>query len=309
MNKSLSHYNSLGFKLFYCKPDKSPKVHWTKAESHISVEEATKWTKKGGYIGARPPENILVLDVDNHRGKSEGLESLSKIINASGLSRGDFIGGTMITKTPNGYHFFYLINTNDEDSKHVIGQCTGILPGIDIRTNKGYVIAPPSPGYVLQSLEITNLQKTVNDYLKSMKKDFLGNPTIGKSSTGGRQEKVKSDIIKDTEVLDRILYVANPYHYRDTLKWQKFCWSLVETFGSGWDVYSKLINWSRLDIKYSDEDEYPNSNYIKCFDKSNGGVTLGSTIYNLRDTINLIGGVITLAKRANNLKSLKETKQ
>jgi hypothetical protein len=46
---------------------------------------------------------------------------------------------TCIAKTPRGYHLYFLIPKDE-----TIGSAAGVMPGVDIRGEGGYIIAPPS---------------------------------------------------------------------------------------------------------------------------------------------------------------------
>lgn len=70
---------------------------------------------------------LVVVDVDK---KSGGFESLNKIK--------DIIEPTLTVKTGGGgYHFYYKTN-------EIVKNRTKVLPGIDVRGDGGYVVAPGS---------------------------------------------------------------------------------------------------------------------------------------------------------------------
>ena len=79
-------------------------------------------------VATGAPSGFDVLDIDGEEGEA----SLAKLEAIHGK-----IPLTMTVRTPNGRHIYF---------KHTPGLVNGvkILPGLDIRTTGGYVVAPPS---------------------------------------------------------------------------------------------------------------------------------------------------------------------
>jgi putative DNA primase/helicase len=125
-----------------CKPGKHP-IHFcvprglTNAQNIPQVIEA--WWKKFpnaniGLVTGRV-NNLFVLDVDI---KNDGDEHLKEFEKEHGAVIPDDYTGRVITGS-GGYHYYYRYPKNIDCNNR-----TGIIPGIDIRADGGYVIAPPS---------------------------------------------------------------------------------------------------------------------------------------------------------------------
>lgn len=108
---------ALGFTVFPCKPDKSPRVRWQDPEP----EGGWRFIP-GDLIGVRLPEFTVVLDIDNiPTFKTTGLETPPT-------------GQGTLTRREGGLHLFYLHGMADMPQ--------GKGPGYDLRVGgKGYVIA------------------------------------------------------------------------------------------------------------------------------------------------------------------------
>lgn len=77
---------------------------------------------------------LVVLDVDVKHG-AKGLESLARLQREYGALN------TRRIQTPTGgLHFYFAYPPNTEIIKNKVG----FLPGLDIRADGGYVVAPPS---------------------------------------------------------------------------------------------------------------------------------------------------------------------
>ena len=73
-------YSGLGFLFFPCNADKTPAVpSWTDPLYHISRDQAEERQRAGGMVGAWIPADILVLDLDKHDGKPNGVETFNGI--------------------------------------------------------------------------------------------------------------------------------------------------------------------------------------------------------------------------------------
>ena len=112
--------------------DKRPLVNWKEFQTKdVTSDLVRKWW------GDWPDANIgvitgsisqlLVLDIDGEEGK-ESFRILSK----------GKIPDTPTVKTSRGKHFYFWTGGNDIDSM------PSIYPGLDIKANGGYVVAPPS---------------------------------------------------------------------------------------------------------------------------------------------------------------------
>lgn len=133
LKESALNYAKAGMRVFPLRPNsKSGQVlrSW-KNEATTDITTIEKWwnTNPNYNIGIATGEGVLVVDIDvKHEAK--GLESIKEY--------GVGLPDTARVKTPSGgYHLYYYI---EGDFKNRVN----IYPGIDIRANNGYVVAPPS---------------------------------------------------------------------------------------------------------------------------------------------------------------------
>ena len=109
--------------------DKKPAISaWKDYQTTYLAEAKIKeaWGSSNHNIGIVTGEisKITVIDID--RG---GVESLKE----AGVN----LPKTFTVKSPHGYHYYYQYSP-------VLKQGTGVLDGVDIRNDGGYIIAPPS---------------------------------------------------------------------------------------------------------------------------------------------------------------------
>ena len=137
----LQTYYDNGFKLIHCNPDKTPKKKWRKSENHLSLEVATELQKTGEMIGAWIPEDIVVIDLDRHQGKPDGLETFKKIKEKYNIDSNITAETFCVRTSGKGYHIFLYVGKDHGFGQREVG------PGVEIRTHSGYVITAGSPGY------------------------------------------------------------------------------------------------------------------------------------------------------------------
>jgi hypothetical protein len=100
-----------------------------------AVAQSARASEFEGYnVGLRTgaESGIVVLDVDKKHG---GLESLHTLLDAHGY---DWAETLAVVTGGGGRHFYF------QHPGHPVRNRAGILPGIDIRGDGGYVVAPPS---------------------------------------------------------------------------------------------------------------------------------------------------------------------
>lgn len=109
------------------KQDKKPQGPW--ANVYVYPDEVQRHIKWGGNIGVKTGNGLVVIDVDNHDGGSNGFDALDKL----GLPE------TRSVHTPSGgLHLYYSCDTPIKNST------SKLAPGIDVRGEGGYVVCPPS---------------------------------------------------------------------------------------------------------------------------------------------------------------------
>lgn len=110
--------------------EKSPSIPWKEYQSRVATEEEVKmWFKdKQQNVGIVTGEvsGITVVDVDVDKG---GRESIVKL----GIS------SPITALSSRGFHLYYKYCPDDR-----IKTVVGVLPGIDIRSEGGIIVAPPS---------------------------------------------------------------------------------------------------------------------------------------------------------------------
>lgn len=122
-------YLSLGYSIFPLHArSKIPAIKWEKYQTEKpSVDEVSKWfsVDRNIAIVTGQVSGLVVMDIDTTRG-GEYKPLLEKYHT------------DMVCKTGKGFHLYYThpgwTVTNDVD----------FLPGVDVRGDGGYVVAPPS---------------------------------------------------------------------------------------------------------------------------------------------------------------------
>lgn len=133
LKESALEYAKSGLKVFPLQPNsKSGQVlkSWKKGATTDLVTIKKWWNTNPNYnIGIATGDGVLVIDIDvKHEAK--GLESIKEY--------GTGLPDTARVKTPSGgYHLYYYVEGNFKNR-------INIYPGIDIRADNGYVVAPPS---------------------------------------------------------------------------------------------------------------------------------------------------------------------
>lgn len=103
-------------------------------DATTNLEQVIAWwggQYPGANIGIRPPEPVVILDVDEH-GKDSGTATMKALTGEHGR-----LPETMTVQTGGGgWHLYF---------KHPGGKITAErLPGVDLKSHSGYVVAPPS---------------------------------------------------------------------------------------------------------------------------------------------------------------------
>ena len=131
-----SQFIEIGLSVFPCRGNKTPLVSW-KEQATKSIEKIKHWDQKfpramiGLPTGQR--SGIVVLDIDNKNGEN-GFDHLRQ-------EALEIPSNALRVNTPSGGAHFYFKLDPDEIIRNSVKK---IGPGIDIRGEGGYVIAPPS---------------------------------------------------------------------------------------------------------------------------------------------------------------------
>ncbi|MDN5373109.1 MAG: hypothetical protein PWR19_2155 [Carnobacterium sp.] len=131
-------YASLGFKVFPLSPLSKIPLKNTKGFKEATTDQETifNWfiENEQSNIGiSMVDSSIFAIDVDNHAGNNQGLESLKKLCN--GVPLPDDL--TIVETANGGYHIYVKAPAGVE-----IKQQIGFRPSIDIIKN--FVVAPES---------------------------------------------------------------------------------------------------------------------------------------------------------------------
>lgn len=105
------------------------------------IELAFMNTPDANY-GVRPSKTKIVIDIDRKAFDENGemIDGLTNLAEFMGISENEVLSLTYTAKTPTGgYHLYFSCNEDDGFSNRV-----GVLPGIDVRSNDGYVVGPGS---------------------------------------------------------------------------------------------------------------------------------------------------------------------
>jgi len=176
----INQYREHGFSVIPCnvspsstagKFDKKPIITWKPYQKkHASDEEIAQWFQlphvNGVGVVTGKISGILVLDVDDN----EAIKDLEIPI-------------TPTVRTVSGGHHYYFKFPADFKPKNF----QRLLPGIDIRGEGGFVVAPPSAvnpqeGYIwerdLSSTPFADIPAWLNQLLRQEDKDFVPNLAI-----------------------------------------------------------------------------------------------------------------------------------
>lgn len=135
------------------KGNKVSAIEWKEFQNrHPTLEEIGRWFKTPNFpalrvngnklgiaiITGKISGNLAVIDFDSR-------EVMSEILSELADNHPDLYGkllDTWIVETGKGYHYYIKVVNPDYDH---FSNRIGIRPGVDIRANGGYVVAPPSP--------------------------------------------------------------------------------------------------------------------------------------------------------------------
>jgi len=134
MINHIKKYLAAGYSVFPVKHDKRPYFSWEEYQHRKPTKDELNawWGSKGKYVGSNiaivtgETSNLTVIDIDSKEGEKAIQEFIPPKID------------TPIVKTPSGgYHLYF-------QHERGIGNRTRFLTDCDIRSEGGYVVAPPS---------------------------------------------------------------------------------------------------------------------------------------------------------------------
>lgn len=140
----ISCYLQKGWAVFPVNTHKAPMTRNGCLDASTYPEVVRRWWEAyptaNVAIATGRKSNLVVIDVDIKNGK-DGLESL---VDAYGDPIDIDDEQQLIAQTPSGgLHLYY-----QWDERFPVTVATNVLPGVDIRGERGYVLAPPSGYYI-----------------------------------------------------------------------------------------------------------------------------------------------------------------
>lgn len=218
-----------GFRIFPCRPDKTPKVNaWeTNASTHIGL----KWEASPEALIGLPcfVNGLVVVDCDVKDGK-QGIKAFKELCAKHSIE----LSNAYVVETPSsGLHFYFKAN---EPFANSAGQ---LAPGIDIRGKGGYVIAegstlPDGSCYkrVSESAEIPPLPDALAALLK--RKDVSEAHSLPIPATAHPEPTERDRIHAQSALKDecKLVAEAQPGTRNDTLNRAAFAMGTLVGNGS-----------------------------------------------------------------------------
>jgi hypothetical protein len=131
LQSALWYREKMGFSVIPVRQDKKPYIQWEryqteKAEPDTITEWWGKWPNANVGIVTGSISGVTVIDVDTEEGRS----AIEKLLPEGYMA-------PMVSSPRGGQHFY---------CKHEDGlrNLAGFLPGVDLRAEGGYIVAPPS---------------------------------------------------------------------------------------------------------------------------------------------------------------------
>lgn len=129
------------FPIIPMRIDKTPAVKWSDKDTWAYSEEdyQGKYPQyaQASAIVTGEASGVMVVDIDNKNGEN-GIEVFKEILSKLSEEAQDTIKNTLTVKTPNdGLHLYFKYREG-------LRNTAGVLPGIDLRTDGGIIIAPGS---------------------------------------------------------------------------------------------------------------------------------------------------------------------
>lgn len=175
-------YAAVGFPILPLLPrGKAPACDHGKDDATTNLDQiAAWWDRNPDYnIGIRPPEGVIVIDVDPQNGGD---------IKVLGI-----LAVTLAARTGNqGYHLYYRVNGT------VRGKVAGTV-GIDIKSHTGYLVAAPSihkngnPYRWIQKSPVAALPQHLLDKVRPARRE----PVILKTGSAGNYAGLIRNVTKE----------------------------------------------------------------------------------------------------------------
>ncbi len=169
-----------GLPVFPCRPDKKPHIKGWPTAATTDPEQIkawwTRWPNANVGIPTGERSGLLVLDVDLDKGGFESLEALTSSLPDTYTVR---TGG-------GGAHFYFRY----PPGSNIRNSASLLAPGLDIRGEGGYVIAPPShttgPYAVLSGRPLADPPEWLSEPLRSHPRASVSRPKPPITARGSR---------------------------------------------------------------------------------------------------------------------------
>ena len=235
------------FKIKLGKNSKLPINKWSEPKNHF--KEITDTSHNIGILTGKI-NNLIVVDIDV---KDDGIEEFEKYISEHGEPN------TVIIKTPSGgYHYYFQHAHDDEESQFLIQNYLNNKSkfrgkGIDIRSNGGYIVAPPSKingksyKYIKQG-EILQIPESLIHFLM-VGSDVKLKPNPSKETPSQKEPKLKYNnycfCIDDALILEMLSKLEAKYlnNYSD--------WLIVMSVLRSLDKFEIFDEWSKNTSHYN----------------------------------------------------------
>ena len=131
---------------------KKPNVKWGNTQDEIYFEGEFP---QGFSLAVNPSFPYVIIDVDKH-GKKDGFDFLPKVLEKE-------LESTFSYNTKNNGKHFWFKYTGD---KHLMNKTSGL--GIDLRTDKGYVVYYPKNDIRKQMHLVKDTSELMNLWLENL---------------------------------------------------------------------------------------------------------------------------------------------
>ena len=220
-----------------------------------TAEELNDFLSKGHGIGWALGPNDLVVDIDVNRDKT-GDKSFDKLVKQVGPIE------SLEVKSPTGGRHIYLIKPSDAKIDAKIAD----FPGIDIKTNGGYVVIAGSPHW--QGGEYEFVDDTVE---RSVCPPKLFERLEKKTS----EKELTEDDRVEGDKLEKLLALLDPIDYADNDLWFPIlCASHSATNGKGEEIF---VDWCLQDSEYIGQEDEIRNRWNSLSDKTNS-ITIATLI-------------------------------
>ena len=240
----LAQYNKI--KLAWMRKLPIKKVQWSVKENQHKKINTNRYNVG---IPTGSDNNLFVVDVDK---KDEGLEEWQQYVDKYGEPN------TFKVSSPNGgYHYYFQYKSNNQQLDEVVSHFRNRSKqrndkGIDIRTNTGYIVAPPSKtangSYtVVNDVEVSPIPVELVSWLLEGTKTTKPKTETNNKQTNQHQHQQQYTYEIDDEQLKQLLNKL-PNNFVDVYS----DWLIITTILKNMDKREIWEEWSKQSQKYDE---------------------------------------------------------